>query len=56
VERLIKISEFQSNGGKKLSFRAIVVVGTKMDKLVLVLRNDVVNALRKLNRWTKKYY
>jgi small subunit ribosomal protein S5 len=38
VERLIKISRVSkvTKGGKKLSFRAIVVVGDENGKLVLV--------------------
>jgi ribosomal protein S5 len=40
VERLIKISRVSkvTKGGKKLSFRAIVVVGDENGKLVLVLQ------------------
>jgi small subunit ribosomal protein S5 len=44
VERLIKISRVSkvTKGGKKLSFRAIVVVGDENGKLVLVLQKQMM--------------
>ena len=51
VERLIKISRVSkvTKGGKKLSFRAIVVVGDENGKLAVGVAkpDDVVNAFKK---------
>ena len=51
VERLIKISRVSkvTKGGKKLSFRAIVVVGDENGKVGVGVAkaNDVVNAFKK---------
>lgn len=51
VERLIKISRVSkvTKGGKKLSFRAIVVVGDERGKVGVGVAkaNDVVNAFKK---------
>jgi len=58
VERLIKISRVSkvTKGGKKLSFRAIVVVGDQKGKVGVGVAkaNDVVNAFKKAKTDGKK--
>jgi small subunit ribosomal protein S5 len=58
VERLIKISRVSkvTKGGKKLSFRAIVVVGDENGKVGVGVAkaNDVVNAFKKAKSDGKK--
>jgi small subunit ribosomal protein S5 len=58
VERLIKISRVSkvTKGGKKLSFRAIVVVGDENGQVGVVKADDVVNAFKKAKTDGRKYY
>ena len=59
VERLIKISRVSkvTKGGKKLSFRAIVVVGDENGKVGVGVAkaDDVVNAFKKSKTDGRKY-
>jgi ribosomal protein S5 len=58
VERLIKISRVSkvTKGGKKLSFR-VVVVGDENGQVVGVAKaDDVVNAFKRLKPMEEKYY
>jgi small subunit ribosomal protein S5 len=59
IERLIKISRVTkvTKGGKKLSFRAVVVIGDENGQVGVGVgkAEDVVNAFKKSkNRWKKK--
>jgi len=60
IERLIKISRVTkvTKGGKKLSFRAVVVIGDENGQVGVGVgkAEDVVNAFKKSkNRWSKKF-
>ena len=60
IERLIKISRVTkvTKGGKKLSFRAVVVIGDENGQVGVGVgkAEDVVNAFQKSkNRWSKKF-
>ena len=60
VERLIKISRVSkvTKGGKKLSFRAIVVIGDEKGQVGVGVAkaDDVVNAFKKSkDRWKEKF-
>jgi len=60
IERLIKISRVTkvTKGGKKLSFRAVVVIGDENGQVGVGVgkAEDVVNAFKKSkNKWQKKF-
>jgi small subunit ribosomal protein S5 len=56
VERLIKISRVLkvTKGGKKLSFRAIVVIGDENGQVGVGKADDVVNAFKKAKLMDEK--
>ena len=55
VERLVQISRVSkvTKGGKKLSFRAIVVIGDENGKVGVAKANDVINAFKKAKQMVK---
>jgi small subunit ribosomal protein S5 len=59
IERLIKISRVTkvTKGGKKLSFRAVVVIGDENGQVGVGLEKPkmLLMLLKKQNRWKKKF-